>query len=109
MGAERYFMPVRGVFSHYRGSNRSWGSDARGRRHVTPRNITESIHAKRVVGRIANRPEAVTKVTGEAKFSDDLVFDGMLVGRAKRTYVPHAFVKSIDISRGSEFAWCSGR
>ncbi len=75
------------------------GAVMRGEGRITPRDVTESIRAKRVVGRTANRPEAISKVTGEAKFSDDLVFDDMLVGRAKRTYVPHAFVKSIDISR----------
>jgi CO/xanthine dehydrogenase Mo-binding subunit/aerobic-type carbon monoxide dehydrogenase small subunit (CoxS/CutS family) len=74
------------------------GAVMRGEGGIHPREIAESIHAKRVVGRNANRPEAIIKVTGEAKFSDDLVFDGMLVGRTKRTYVPHAFVKSIDIS-----------
>lgn len=75
------------------------GEVLRGEGEIHPRHVPESIRAKNTVGRIANRPEAVSKVTGEAKFSDDLSFDGMLVGRAKRTYVPHAIVKSIDITR----------
>ena len=59
------------------------GAVMRGEGGIHQREIAESIHAKRVVGRNANRPEAIIKVTGEAKFSDDLVFDGMLVGRTK--------------------------
>lgn len=77
------------------------GAIMRGEGEIQAREIPDSIHAKRVVGRTANRPEAVGKVTGEAKFSDDLMFDGMLTGRAKRTYVPHAFVKKIDITKAA--------
>ena len=68
---------------------------------ITPRDIPNSIHARKVVGRSAQRPEAIQKVNGEAKFTDDLVFDGLLVGRAKRTYVPHAIVKRIDVSKAA--------
>ncbi len=75
------------------------GAIMRGEGGIEPRGIPDSIHAKKVVGRNAQRPEAVVKVTGEAMFSDDLTFEGMLVGRAKHTYVPHAFVKSIDVSK----------
>lgn len=66
---------------------------------ITPRDLPVSKFAGKVVGRNIHRPEAVAKVTGEAKFSDDLHFEDMLVGRAKRAGVPHAFVKSIDISK----------
>jgi xanthine dehydrogenase molybdenum-binding subunit len=75
------------------------GAIMRGEGGIEPRGIPDSIHAKKVVGRNAQRPEAVVKVTGEAMFSDDLTFEGMLVGRAKHTYVPHAFVMRIDVSK----------
>jgi len=74
------------------------GAVLRGEGHITRRELPESSLAKKSVGRLADRPEAVAKVTGEAKFSDDIHFDGMLIGRVKRTYIPHAFVRSIDLS-----------
>jgi xanthine dehydrogenase molybdenum-binding subunit len=74
------------------------GAVMRGEGHITRRAVPESSLARNSVGRLADRPEAVAKVTGKAKFSDDIHFDGMLIGRAKRTYTPHAFVRSIDLS-----------
>ncbi|HEY6072310.1 MAG TPA: molybdopterin cofactor-binding domain-containing protein, partial [Anaerolineales bacterium] len=41
----------------------------------------------------------VEKVTGEAIYSDDLQFDGMLYARVRRAMVPHAFLKSLDVSK----------
>lgn len=51
-----------------------------------------------IVGATQARPDAVEKVTGGAKFTDDLSFPGMLHARVKRAGVPHAIVKRIDIS-----------
>jgi xanthine dehydrogenase molybdenum-binding subunit len=51
------------------------------------------------VGRLEIRPDAVEKVTGHAKFTDDLVFENMLFAAVKRAGVPHAFVTKIDISK----------
>ena len=45
------------------------------------------------------RPDAADKVTGTAKYTDDLVFENMLHARVKRAGVPHAFVKRIDITQ----------
>jgi xanthine dehydrogenase molybdenum-binding subunit len=75
------------------------GKVMRGEGVIEPRDIPESIHRQTQIGRIAPRPEAVQKVTGEAKFTDDLFFEGLLIGRVRRADVPHAFVKSIDISQ----------
>lgn len=58
-----------------------------------------STRAQRVVGQFQLRPEAVEKVTGRALYSDDLKFEGMLHGRAKRAEVPHAIVRSINIEK----------
>jgi xanthine dehydrogenase molybdenum-binding subunit len=52
-----------------------------------------------VIGTLQVRPDAVEKVTGAAKFSDDLHFEGMLYARVKRAGVPHAFLRRIDVSK----------
>ena len=51
------------------------------------------------VGTLQARPDAVEKVTGSAKFSDDLHFEGMLQAVVKRAGVPHAILRKIDISK----------
>ncbi|MBW6466981.1 MAG: molybdopterin-dependent oxidoreductase [Brevefilum sp.] len=61
--------------------------------------IPDSIHHKDIVGRTHLRPDGIDKVTGKAIFTDDLVFDGMLFAKAKRAMVPHAILKSLDITR----------
>jgi selenium-dependent xanthine dehydrogenase len=64
-----------------------------------PTHIPDSIHNHKVVGHSHLRPEAVEKVTGLAKYTDDLVFDGMLYAKARRAMVPHAFLTKLDISK----------
>ena len=61
--------------------------------------IPDSIHHKDIVGRTHSRPDGVDKVTGQAIFTDDLVFDGMMYAKAKRAMVPHAILKSLDVSQ----------
>ena len=56
-----------------------------------------------VIGRIQIRPDAIEKVSGAAKFTDDLVFDGMLFARVKRAEIPHAFLRRLDVERASTF------
>jgi xanthine dehydrogenase molybdenum-binding subunit len=53
---------------------------------------------ERVVGRPLPRPDAVAKVTGTARYADDLTFPGMLHGAVLRAGVPHARIRRIDIS-----------
>lgn len=53
---------------------------------------------QKVIGQLQPRPNSIGKVTGEAVYTDDIKFDGMLHARVKRAGVPHAFVKRIDIS-----------
>ena len=55
---------------------------------------SEETHA---VGHIQPRQDSLEKVTGTARFADDLQFPGMLVGRVVRAGVPHAILKQIDI------------
>jgi len=52
-----------------------------------------------VVGKPKNRIEGVEKVTGEAKFTGDLMIPGMLEARVLRSTYPHARIGSIDVSR----------
>ncbi|HUV93077.1 MAG TPA: molybdopterin cofactor-binding domain-containing protein [Anaerolineales bacterium] len=52
-----------------------------------------------VVGTIQSRPDAVAKVTGDAKFTDDLQFEDMLYARVKRAGIPHAVVTGIDVEK----------
>ncbi len=52
-----------------------------------------------VIGTMQLRPDAVEKVNGEAKFTDDLKFEGMLHARARRAGVPHAILKRINVDR----------
>jgi CO/xanthine dehydrogenase Mo-binding subunit len=44
------------------------------------------------------RPDALQKVTGKAKYTDDLKFDDMLYARVKRAGVPHAILRHLDVS-----------
>ena len=52
-----------------------------------------------VIGSVQPRPDARAKATGDAVFTDDLVFAQMLHGRALRAGVPHAILKRLDASR----------
>lgn len=61
--------------------------------------IIESIHHQDIVGRRHMRPDAVEKVTGEAIFTDDLQFENMLYAKVRRAMVPHAVLKTLDISK----------
>ncbi len=61
--------------------------------------LAESGSEYRLIGHPQIRPDAAQKVTGQAIYTDDLVFDGMLFAAVKRSGVPHAFVRSIDIQK----------
>jgi CO/xanthine dehydrogenase Mo-binding subunit/aerobic-type carbon monoxide dehydrogenase small subunit (CoxS/CutS family) len=61
--------------------------------------IPVSMRAKKVVGHKHPRPEAKSKVTGKAIYTDDQKFDGMLYGYTKRAGVPHGRVVDINIDK----------
>jgi xanthine dehydrogenase molybdenum-binding subunit len=67
-----------------------------------PTHIPDSIHGHKTVGHSHLRPEAVEKVTGEAIYTDDLKFDGMLYAKVKRAMIPHGFLTKLDISKAKE-------
>lgn len=52
-----------------------------------------------LVGKNYTRVDAGDKVTGRAKFTDDIMLPGMLYGRLKRSPYAHAKIISIDTSK----------
>ncbi len=64
-----------------------------------PWKAVKTIAPLNAVGRSVPPQEIVDKITGEAKFTDDYVFPGMLVGRTLRAAYPHARIRAIDTSR----------
>ena len=56
----------------------------------------------RVIGQVVARPDAVEKVDGSAKFTDDYSFPGMLYGATLRAGTPHALLRTLDISAASK-------
>ena len=56
------------------------------------------------IGDSVPRIDAREKVIGSALFADDIQFGpGLLHARIKRSSVPHAYIKRIDISKASSF------
>jgi xanthine dehydrogenase molybdenum-binding subunit len=66
---------------------------------VEPPEIAISSRPGRVVGNAHPRPDSAAKVTGAARFTDDLWFENMLHARVKRAMIPAAIVRRIDVSR----------
>jgi selenium-dependent xanthine dehydrogenase len=52
-----------------------------------------------IIGTVHARPDAVEKVIGTAKFTDDLHFEGMLHAAVRRAGIPHGIVTRIDTSK----------
>ncbi|HBW39068.1 MAG TPA: xanthine dehydrogenase molybdenum-binding subunit XdhA, partial [Desulfosporosinus sp.] len=52
-----------------------------------------------VVGKSVRRVDAVAKVTGKAKYTDDFSERDMLIGKILHSPYAHALVKSIDVSK----------
>src|SRR3972149_5290630 len=53
----------------------------------------------KVIGPRPDRPGGAHKGTGRAEFGADIRLPGMLYGRVKRSPLPHALIKRIDVSR----------
>jgi len=53
----------------------------------------------KVVGKSVQRLDAIAKVTGKARYSEDFFERDMLVGKALRSPHAHAVVKRIDVSK----------
>lgn len=52
-----------------------------------------------VIGKSVPRVDAVAKVTGKAKYTDDLAERNILIGKLLRSPYAHANIKSVDISK----------
>ena len=50
------------------------------------------------VGKSIVRPDAEAKVRGEARYTDDLAFAGMVHAKAVRSERPHARIRALDLS-----------
>ena len=61
--------------------------------------IPDTKAPREVVGRPRPNPNALAKITGQARFTDDYHFDGMLHARTKRAHVPHARIRRIDVDK----------
>ncbi|HMN58852.1 MAG TPA: molybdopterin-dependent oxidoreductase [Anaerolinea sp.] len=61
--------------------------------------VAESINPRKVVGTVQIRPDAVEKVTGEARYTDDLSFPGMLHAQLKRAMIPSGTLRRLDVSK----------
>ncbi len=66
---------------------------------VPPPDIPLAAEPLHTIGTLVPRPDAVAKVTGTARYTDDLTFPGMLHARVKRAGVPHAIVRRLDVSK----------
>ena len=66
---------------------------------IAPPKIQLSAEKHQVIGQVVTRPDAIEKVTGQAKFSDDIKFDGMLYAAVKRAGIPHGILRRLDISK----------
>jgi xanthine dehydrogenase molybdenum-binding subunit len=55
--------------------------------------------ASTAVGRPRPNPNALAKITGTARFTDDYRFPGMLYARTKRAGVAHARIRSIETTK----------
>ena len=53
----------------------------------------------KTIGKRVHRIDALDKVTGKAKYTSDIKLPGMLYAKMLRSNVPHATIRSIDISR----------
>ena len=66
--------------------------------------IPATIDAGFEVGRAQPNPDALAKIRGQAKFTDDHNFPGMLYARTLRAGLPHARIRSIDTRAASELS-----
>ncbi|MDH3716440.1 MAG: molybdopterin-dependent oxidoreductase, partial [Gammaproteobacteria bacterium] len=60
--------------------------------------------ARKSVGKALPNPDARAKITGEARYTDDYRFPGMLHARTKRAGLAHARIRSIDTAAARKLA-----
>ena len=63
--------------------------------------MSEAVQPLTTVGHVMPRVDAVARVTGQAKYTNDLKLPGMLYARVLRSPHPHARIRRIDTSEAS--------
>jgi CO/xanthine dehydrogenase Mo-binding subunit len=61
-----------------------------------------------VVGKRETQLDAFEKATGRARFTDDLIFPGMLHGKILRSPLPHARILHVDLSKAEKVPGVKG-
>jgi CO/xanthine dehydrogenase Mo-binding subunit/aerobic-type carbon monoxide dehydrogenase small subunit (CoxS/CutS family) len=64
--------------------------------------LTQSLKAHQGIGQVQARADGFLKVTGSARYTDDLSFSGMLQARVKRAMVPHAILQCLDVEQAKK-------
>lgn len=54
---------------------------------------------RKVIGKPFRKVDARAKCTGQTRFADDIVLPRMLFAKLLRSHIPHATIKSIDVSK----------
>ena len=73
-----------------------------GKRHEQPEfTVQKSAVDLAVVGRPLAKPDAPAKATGRAVYTDDITLPRMIYGKLLLSPVPHARIKSIDVSKAA--------
>ena len=54
---------------------------------------------KKVIGKPFRKVDARAKCTGQTRFADDIVLPRMLFAKLLRSHIPHAAIRSIDVSK----------
>jgi CO/xanthine dehydrogenase Mo-binding subunit len=57
----------------------------------------------KVIGKPYRKVDARAKCIGQTRFADDIILPRMLFAKLLRSHVPHAIIKSIDISRALKY------
>ena len=69
-----------------------------------PRPQASAIEPLATVGHATPQIDAVERVTGRAKYTNDVQLPGMLYARVLRSPHPHARIRSIDVSKARALA-----
>lgn len=62
----------------------------------------EPLQEYRYIGKRVVRVDVIPKLTGEAKYYDDIELPGLLIGKVLRSPFPHARIRRIDISKAEK-------
>ena len=63
--------------------------------------MSEAVQPLTTIGHVTPRVDAVARVTGQAKYTNDIKLPGMLYARVLRSPHPHARIQHIDTSEAS--------